>query len=54
MLIIGSCFSKQAKKYILRIVYKRKERHYKKLYYNSSKHVTRQNSSLIVKYKELL
>jgi hypothetical protein len=54
MLIIGSCFGKQARGYILGTVYRREEGHYRKLYYDSSKHATRQNSSLIVKYKGLL
>jgi len=53
MLIIGSRFSKQARGYILGTVHGRKERHYGKLYYDSSKHATRQNSFLIVKYKGL-
>ena len=53
MLIMGSRFGKQAGGYILGTVHGREEGHHGKLYHDSSKHVTQQNSFLIVKYKEL-
>jgi hypothetical protein len=50
---MGSRFGKQAGKYILGMVHGREQGHHGKLYHDNSKHATRQNSSLIVKYKGL-